>query len=62
METIERVEIKEMSFPVYGYNYNAMILRSVDGGKTFWYCGCGKYFRTFKEAETYKNEIERDGK
>lgn len=39
-------------------NYNAMIFRSVDSGKTFIYCGCGKYFATLEEAEAYKAEIE----
>lgn len=59
MKTIEKVEIKKLSFPVDNiYNYNAMILRNVDGGGTFAYCGCGKYFTTLKEAETYKAEIE----
>lgn len=57
MKTIEKVEIKKLSFPV-GNNYNAMIFRSVDGGKTFIYCGYGKYFTTLEEAEAYKAEIE----
>lgn len=59
MKTIEKVEIKKLSFPVGNiYNYNAMIFRSVDGGKTFAYCGYGKYFVTLEEAEAYKTEIE----
>ena len=59
MKTIEKVEIKKLHFPVDNiYNYNAMIFKSVDGGKTFMYCGCGKYFTTRKEAEAYKAEIE----
>ena len=59
MKTIEKVEIKKLSFPVGNiYNYHAMIFRSVDNGKTFAYCGCGKYFATFEEAEAYKAEIE----
>lgn len=48
MKTIEKVEIKKLSFPVGNiYNYHAMIFRSVDNGKTFAYCGCGKNFATF---------------
>ena len=59
MKTIEKAEIKKLSFPVGNiYNYNAMIFRSVDGGKTFAYCGYGKYFVTLEEAEAYKTEIE----
>lgn len=59
MKTIEKVKIEKLSFPVGNiYNYNAMIFRSVDGGKTFAYCGCGKYFETIEAAERYKAEIE----
>ena len=58
MKVIEKVEIETLSFPVDGYNYNAKILRSVDGGNTFWYCGSGKYFKTFQEAEQFKSEYE----
>lgn len=59
MKTIEKVEIQKLDFPVANvYNYDAMIFRSVDGGKTFAYCGCGKLFATLEEAERYKEEIE----
>lgn len=59
MKTIEKVEIQKLHFPVANiYNYNAMIFRSVDGGRTFAYCGCGKHFATLEEAERYKKEIE----
>lgn len=59
METINKVIIERLCFPIAGiYNYNAMIFRSVDGGKTFAYCGCGKYFQTREAAERYKAEIE----
>ena len=56
---IEKVEIHKLNFPVANtYNYNAMIFRSVDGGKTFFYCGYGKYFATIEEARDYKKKIE----
>lgn len=59
MKTLEKVKIEKLSFPINGvYNYNAMIFRSVDSGKTFCYCGYGKYCKTLEEAEAYKNEIE----
>lgn len=33
---VEKVEIHKLNFPVANiYNYNAMIFRSVDGGKHF---------------------------
>ena len=59
MSVITKVKIEKASFPIGGiYNYNSMIWRSVDGGETFWYCGCGKYCRTLEEAEAYKAEVE----
>lgn len=58
MKVIEKVEIETLSFPVDGYHYNAKVLRSIDGGETFWYCGFGKYFKTFQEAQQFKNEQE----
>lgn len=56
---IEIVKIKKLYFPIDYYNYNAQIWRSLNG-KDFYYCGCGKYFRTLKEAKNYKREIEKE--
>ena len=42
-----------------GYRYDALVKTSVDGGKTFWYCGAGKMCKTAKEARNYKEVIER---
>lgn len=54
-----KVKIEKLSEPVgVNYNYNAKILTSVDNGKTFQYCGNGKYFQTLKQAEEYKTAIE----
>ena len=53
MKTIEKVKIKKLSLPVSGYNYNVQILRSVDGGETFAYCGSGRYFKTKEDAKAY---------
>lgn len=58
MKVIEKVEIEALAFPVDGYHFNAKILRSVDGGNTFWYCGGGRYFKTFQEAQQFKDEQE----
>lgn len=58
-----KVEIEKLSAPVgvnYNYNYNARIFTSVDNGKTFHYCGNGKYFQTLEEAEKYKKEVENN--
>lgn len=56
---MRKVEIEKLSEPVgINYNYNARIFTSVDNGKTFLYCGNGKYFQTLEEAEKYKKEVE----
>ena len=53
---IERVEIEKLAFPVDGYIYNAKVFRSVDNGKTFWYCGTGKYFKNLQDAEKFRTD------
>ena len=54
-----KVVIEKLSEPVgVNYNYNAKIFTSVDNGKTFHYCGNGKYFQTLEQAEKYKTAIE----
>ena len=53
MRTIEKTEMKKLDFPISGYNYIVMIIRSVDGGITFANCGCSKYFKTKESAEEY---------
>ena len=56
---MRKVVIEKLSEPVgVNYNYNARIFTSVDNGKTFHYCGNGKYFQTLKQAEAYKAAIE----
>ena len=56
---MRKVKIEKLSEPVgVNYNYNARIFTSVDNGKTFNYCGNGKYFQTLKQAEEFKKEIE----
>lgn len=58
---MRKVEIKKLNEPVgVNYNYNARILTSVDNGKTFNYCGNGKYFQTLKQAEEFKKEVENN--
>lgn len=41
------------------YNYNAQVWVSVDGGKSYCYCGIGKFCKTKEEAERYCSEYER---
>lgn len=59
-QVIKTVLIKRFYYPVNGYKYNAEIFTSLDGGKTFWYTGNGKFFRTRKEAVAYKKKIEKE--
>lgn len=66
MEAIRKVEIKKIDHlhPAWydGYRYYAQVNTSVDGGKTFWYCGIGKECKTLKEAREYKKIIEHTEK
>ena len=56
---MHKVKIEKLSEPIgVNYSYNARILTSVDNGKTFHYCGNGKYFQTLKQAEEFKKEVE----
>lgn len=45
--------IEKLHFLVNGMQYNVRLVRSVDGGKTFWYCGFGCFCKTKEEAESY---------
>ena len=56
---INQYKIEKLSFPIDGiYNYNVQRWTSTDGGKTFAYCGFGKYCRTEAEAQAYKKEMD----
>ena len=35
-----------------------LLWTSLDGGKTFYHCGVGKYCKTLEEAEEYKQQEE----
>lgn len=56
---ITKVDIHKHQYPILGiYKYNAQVVRSVDGGKTY-YCGNGQYCKTLKEARLFKRNIEK---
>ena len=58
---MRKVKIQKLNEPVgVNYHYNAKIFTSVDNGKTFYYCGNGKYFQTLEQAETFKKEVENN--
>lgn len=63
MKTLRRLQIRELSFPVDGYTHNAQIWTSIDGGKSWYYCGIGKFVHSTQEAMEYfdqfvKSEME----
>lgn len=58
MKTIEKAKIIRLENPAGTRRYNVQILRSIDGGKTFFYTGGGTYCSTFAEAMHFKNLIE----
>lgn len=70
---VSKAIITKLKFPLDGnLHYNVQIVRSTDG-KSFWYCGCGKFCRTKQEArqfieeskesfaEVIDNDSEREG-
>lgn len=60
VKTLSKVYISELAYPVDGYTYNVQITRSVDGGKTYWYCGCGKYCKSLEEANAYAAGLDEN--
>lgn len=57
MKIMRKAVIKKQSFPIDGYEYDVQIWRSIDGGKTYCYCGCGRFCRTEAEAQAYAASI-----
>lgn len=54
MATLVKYKVEKLHFPIDGiYNYDVQEWRSVDNGKTWWYCGYGRYCQTLKEANEY---------
>lgn len=54
---IKKAKIIRLASPIQGYRYSVQLLTSVDGGKTFYYCGNGRYFRELRQAVQYKREV-----
>ena len=38
--------------------YNVQLWYSYDGGKSFYYAGCGRFFKDFYEAEAWRKQHE----
>ncbi len=51
MDVMTKYKIIRLNMPVDGYSYNFQVHRSVDGGKTFAYCGEGGYFNLEKDKD-----------
>ncbi len=60
MSIKRKVIIERFSFPVDIYSYNVMLATSVDGGQNYYYCGVGKFAKTFEEAREIKTALEKE--
>ena len=61
MKVIKKYRVEKLHFPLDGvYNYDVQEWSSVDGGKTFWHCGFGKYCKTLAEANEYVKSMKGD--
>lgn len=56
MEAMCKANIIKLEEPVYGNWYDVQIVTSIDGGKTYWYCGGGRFCETLEDAEQYVAE------
>ncbi len=51
--------IKPMQFPIDGFSYLVEVWTSLDGGKTWYFCGIGKYAKTENEAQKIASEYRQ---
>lgn len=58
MQAINRYQLEPLRLPVDGYSFIVRTLTSIDGGRSFYYAGNSRYFRTEAEAAAYKAEQE----
>ena len=56
---VTKLIVRGLAFPVDGYRYHTMVWRSTDSGRTYFYCGDGKYSRDWEDAERYILETKR---
>lgn len=54
-----KIIIDKLNFPVDGYEYDVKVLRSVDGGKNFYYCGCGEFAKTEEDAKEIREKLAK---
>lgn len=60
MKFIEKYVLEKIE-PVHGYKYSVKVLRTIDR-VNYYNCGCGKYFKTEKDAQAYKRACEKEQK
>lgn len=58
--TIKRYQVEALAYPVDGYTHMVKTLTSVDGGRSFYYCGNSRYFRAKQEAEEHARAKEAE--
>jgi len=57
-DVVSKYIVCKLFFPVDGNMYNVMRVNSVDGGKTFWYCGVGKYCKDLNAVNQYLSRCD----
>ena len=60
MKFIEKYVLEKIE-PVHGYKYSVKVLRTIDR-VNYYNSGCGKYFKTEKDAQAYKRACEKEQK
>lgn len=50
---MNKYEVRLLATPVHGFKFLVSELTSIDGGRTFYHTGNGRYFKTHKEAEAW---------
>ena len=62
MNTMYKFNIETLSFPIEGNKYNLQVLTSTDGGRTFYYCGIGRFCKDMDEVNAMKDATSAQGR
>lgn len=54
---ISKILIKKNAFPIAGYAYSVEVIRSIDGGNSFYFCGTQKLAKNITEAKRIRAEL-----
>lgn len=55
-----KYKVVRLHFPVDGYRYNVQILTSIDNGRTYYYCGQGRYCKTIHDCLEYIRQVKEE--